>query len=539
MALLMSGSIILAQNINLETINVSFHQLPLKPLKPSSNTYSVSLEDLGAELTPYQRDSLRERGLLIPGYVKIKEGGSIQLELIVSPLSVTNKEVKDVPLETEKDGKKITTHQYWYSIAYAFPTKLRISLDGNLLGEQELPSFFTTEYYPQNRTSLTVLQQSYDNDFYFLNNLKQKHVDQRVNEIRKWLASNYGYTTVNEMIDIGYVKDKKGLYEDLTKALSLIQNAFKYANGKKKYLDDSFRNQINEAVAILNNALLESSTNKKARINQRVTAMINYNLALCSYGLNEFDQAKEYLNKVGKTGINIMGASRILDEKIEDKRKRFIANGLITDKSVNPKEIIQPVITEKSTSQNTLLSNKSVRNYIVAKPGDTLEVRFILPSSNVMPFGDSIWLQDQIIVVKNEKKVTLYPGEIHSYSYNGVVRESLTWVKDMSTNPWTFEKRFCKKLLTGAIPVFNCYQVRNSFRDPTEKYVEATIRYIRPDNHLGEFGLINFNKWVAKLVSKYPALSEKIRAGEYQKTDSSFLEIIREYNSWIKEQPIQ
>jgi hypothetical protein len=136
--------------------------------------------------------------------------------------------------------------------------------------------------------------------------------------------------------------------------------------------------------------------------------------------------------------------------------------------------------------------------------------------------------------MKDGKKVTVVPDDnIHGYFYKGVYRETLTWTKDMNTKPWTFEKHFCKRIVNGAIDVYERYEVKPSFRDPSEMVVVKTLWYRNnkkdPYNVLAA-GWLNFNKGVSKLVSDYTALSELVKNGEFK--SDQFIKIAEEYNLW-------
>jgi hypothetical protein len=208
-----------AQNIKFDHQRVAFYRYPLKPLDKSIKTYSASIQELNATLASDMRDSLK-RALVIPGYEKLPAGGDIQIELIVSPLAITNKELKDQPLEN--DDKKTVIHQYWYEIKYAFPVKVRLVSKSQTIGELDLPGFFTTEYYTEDRSSQGSLQRAFDNDIYFVDKLKYKRVGELKDELRSMLASHYGYGMSTEFVDVGYIKDKKGEYADLAKAMSVM-----------------------------------------------------------------------------------------------------------------------------------------------------------------------------------------------------------------------------------------------------------------------------------------------------------------------------
>lgn len=520
--LLMTFSLAMqAQNIKFDDLNIRVYRYPLKPLDKSVKTYSVSLQDLNAGLTHDMRDTLL-RSMVLPGYEKVKAGGDVQLELVISPLTITAKEVKDQPVE-QKDAP--TLHQFWYEIRYVFPAKIRVASKAQTINELDIPGSFTTEYYPEDRSSQTSLQRAYDNDFNFITGLKYKRVGELRSQLRSMLASQYGYGMVNEMIQIAYIaKDKKEEYADINKAMSLLHEAFTYASNKKEYIDDFFKSKINEAIVIYEKELLESSDDKKARIDPFVTGMIYYNLSLAYYGLQEFDKAIDIHAKIKAAGRNDGSVYNHVLRSIDDKRARLAANGMLNGQSANA-EVIRP--TEPSPAKEEVAS----KDYVIGLQNDTLFVQFAMPSKEVMPLGDSLWLQDQVFVMKGSDNILLRPGEIQGYSYSGVYRESTTYLEDTKTQPWTYTKKFCKRTLEGAISMYRCYKSVPSFRDPTRLVVDSRMWY-KKDGEPQTVGFLNFKKEVAKLVEDYPELSEKIKAGAYERDD--FEKIVHEYNQWKK-----
>jgi hypothetical protein len=509
-----------AQNINYESRDLAFFRYPLKPLDPSAKTYSSSLQDLSSGETR-QRDSSLIRALRIEGYERVRENGDVQLELIISPLAVTSKETKDIPLESESGGKKTVIHQYSYFITYSFPAKLRITCKGKLIADQDLPGNYSTGYFPRDRTSLTNLQQEYDNDFYFLDGLRQKRVEDRVIEIRNYLASNYGKGIFFEIIDVGYVKDKKGLYDDVNKPYALILNAFEYAHKKQTYLDETYKSKLSEAITQIEEVLKESSDDKKARIDPKVTAMLQYNKALALWGLHEMNKAEEQLTKIEKVSVNTLGVKLSLKNKIQDRRARLAVNGLLGG----------PVYVAAEITPSAPLLIKPTRDYVVGRAGDTLDVRFINPSLDVMTYGDSVWLQDRIIIMKGDKRVELNPPDIHGYCFKGVFRESLIWQKNTNNTTVEYEKKFCQRIVSGPISVYRYYNVINSFSDPREKVVTKKM-YYKKDDKLREVMFLNFNKGVSKLIVENKELSERVQSGAYGRED--FSKIMEEYNVWSK-----
>ncbi len=513
-----------AQNINFDRQEISFYQYPLKPLDKAVKTYSVSLQELGSNLDHDQHDTLLAR-LTLPGYRRVEAGGDAQLELLLSPLTITNKEIRDDPIESEKDGKKSVLHQYWYVIRYSFAAKIIVRVSGQVVNEQDLPGLYSADYYPQDRTSEVNLQREFDRDNYFIGKLKAIRIEGIQMEVRNWLASQHGYGFSNELIEIGYVKDKKGAYQDISQALALMHGAFASAHRDKEYRTEEFTSKIKEAMAIYEKALMESSDDKKARIDSKVTAMIQYNLAMANFGLNNLDEAEETARQIQNAGNAIASKAHTLISTIQDRRMRFVANGIIKSKS--------PEISELTVSPSPANDVHNFRNYIVYKPGDTLEVQFIMPSQEVMPFGDSLWLQEQIIVTKNEARIQYLPTQLHGYSYQGVFRESLEFVKDGPAIPMIIERKFCKRLTHGTISVYECYSVVNSVRDPTRQVVVPSSWYKKENEPILEVMFLNFNKGVSKLVSDYPELAERVRNGYYKRQE--FTKVMQEYNQWKKD----
>lgn len=514
-----------AQNINFEWQRTTMYRYPLHPLDKSLKTYSASIQELGSLLQDYHRDSLLDKGLVLPGYEKLKAGGDIQIELVISPLSITNKELKDQPLTNEKDGVKTITHQYWYELKYSFPTKIRLTARGEVVTEQDFPGFYTSDYYPRNRNSQAAIQQEYDNDYHFRNKLLGEKIDERKKEIREWLFSNYGYGLTPRLIDIATIKDKKNEYPDVTKGFSLMMTAFASTDQKRDYLDVEFKQKLGEAISIYEVALQEFSPEKKSRINDKVAAILHYNIALAQYGLHELDAAEQRLTLVKDGTKPTQTAAYRLKEEIQDRRLRLVANGLM--------EGVLPSEPPKPTKAKEQLTNEaaSYRDYIVFVNGDTVEAKFIMPSKEVMPYGDSVWLQDQVIVLEEGKTIEVQAKDIASYSYQGVVRETYSRVEDSSTIPFKMEYKMCKRVETGVISLYECYKVEPSFRDPSQKFVRAYPYYKKGDKfEIAIYG--NFNRGVSKLVAEYPELSERVKNGEFMKDD--LRKIVREYNEFFE-----
>lgn len=513
-----------AQNINFESQRTTFYRYPLHPLDKSLKTYSASIQELGSFLDKPQKDTLLERAMVLPGFERVKAGGDVQIEVIMNPLSVTNKELKDEPRTTEKDGVKTTYHQYWYEISYNFPTRIRLLARGEVITEQDLPGFYTTQYYPQNRNSLPGIQKEYDNDYHFRNVLLGKHLRERKMEIREWLFSNYGYGFIERVIDVATIKDKKGEYPDVSKGLSLMLAAIKSTHQKKDYIDEEFKAKLNQAIALYEKELKEFSPDKNARINEKVKNLLHFNIALAQYMMRDFDEAEHSLSLMDKDVRGLHSDPYRLKEEIQDTRMRLAANGLM--KGELPPAMPKPKPVEVATSK----PSTQYRDYIVFVNGDTVDVQFVMPSHDLMPYGDSLWLQDRVIVIEDEKSIEILAKDIMAYSFQGVDRETYSKVVDTSTMPFTIEYRMCQRTAKGTISLYRCHEVATSFSDPSKKFVKTVPYYKKGDKfEVAVYG--NFNKGVSKLVSDYPELSARVKNGEFKEGD--LVKVVKEYNAWV------
>ncbi|HEY9488938.1 MAG TPA: hypothetical protein VIQ51_11425 [Chryseosolibacter sp.] len=516
--LLLTPIICFAQNINLERVEVSLYRLPLKPLYANTKTFTVSIQDLGDQLSPQQILNL-ENKITIPGFARTQANASVSLEIILSPLSITSKELRDSPLTVEKEGVKTVHHAYSYFLNCSFPVKLRVIVNNDRIIEQDFPAFFQTKYYGRDTKTEGELQSQWDNDYTFSGSLLNERLSEHLKELQEFLFSNYGDGMRSQFISVGYVKDKKGEYDDLTKAMSLTREALLLASDRLSYVaDEFFQSKAAEAINIYKQALTEASNDKKSRINPKVTAMIHYNLGVIYFAKHDYDSAKVHLDKSETGSSATVTESLTMLRKVNDFKKRALSNSRNEGQTVS------------SENQSTHLASLSDNDYIIDQSQDTVQVRFVLPSSNDMPFGDTVWLQDKIIIVmESNNAIELFPNQLQGFCYGRQYYESLWWVEDLSTTPWTIEKKFCKQIVPGAIPVFSCNEIETD--EEGYKRVTANLYYKQDEKYIRAM-FLNFNRAVSKLVSGCPGLSQKVRDGKFPR--DAFVSIISEYNKTIQ-----
>ncbi|MFZ5970932.1 MAG: hypothetical protein ACOYXA_05025 [Bacteroidota bacterium] len=507
-----------AQNLKVEVVPTTFYRLPLKKLNPDLKTWSLHIQDIGGGVSRQQYEYLDSQ-IKWPGFERVATQPDVLVELVVAPLSVTSKEVKDVPLETTQNGNKVTVHQYWYQITYSYLMKLRLSAGGQLIAEQDFGSAaYGAEYYPQDRNSKLSLEKEWANDQYFLPKQRAEKVEQIANAIRQWLFSHYGYGFASEEFNVGYVKDKDGRYADLSEAMARFREALLYAKGKEHYLDDQYKSLSDQSVAIWKAALQEASNEKKARINPKVTEMIWQNLVLTAYAAQQYDVVEQYFAEMPTPDNSMRLFQANINASIADKKLRASSTTVT---------LASPVVTSSAGANVT-------RDYLVDRKGDTVFVKIILPPASTMPHGDSVWMQEKVMVWEDGRQVTLLPTDIIAYSYQGKCYETYTWVDFQDKNPTSRTKgMFVKRVVNGAIPLYVGYTPKSSSTDPTKIWIEKSTFY-KADGAITTAGFLNFKKGVSKLVANHTGLVAKVQNGEYGRED--FVTIIQEYNQWVKSQ---
>lgn len=511
-----------SQNIKYEWVNIRLYRPPLHPLSVNEKTFSVAVVDLGNQLGTQETENLQQN-IDLPGFSRVRDNAVVKVEIVLSGAAITGKELKDKPRTVEKDGVKTVYHQYHYLLNCSFPTKLRLNIDGQYI-EQDLPAFFQTKYYGTNSTHERAFNDEYERDGSFRRTMYREKLSDRIKEINTLLSSQYGYAVHPEHFSVGYVKDKTGEYADLARAMTLIRELLLAADAKEDYLDGTFTAKSAEAASILEKALSESSSDKKARINPKVTAMIHYNLALISFGLQKFDAVRKYLDEARKgSGGTYAEATSLLD-KTADYEQRLLA-------SHNAPSMPATDAVEAAPGRRSLPSVRG-ETYIIGKQNDTLKVDFIFPPSYEMPFGDSVWIQDQIIVEGDDKPATIVPEQIQGFCHDGVYYEALWWVDDVTVRPWTVAHKFCKQIVPGAIAVYSCYEVVTD--DEGYKKV-ITSQYYKDDAEgYKRVMFLSFKRGVSKLVAGYPELSERVRNGEFTRDD--FIPVVQTYNMYKESQ---
>ena len=173
-------------------------------------------------------------------------------------------------------------------------------------------------------------------------------------------------------------------------------------------------------------------------------------------------------------------------------------------------------------SQNNL-------DYIIGKHDDTLQVHFYVPPLNGIPLGDSVWLSEKVVIIEDSRIIEFLPRDLGGFSYNGAYYESVCWVADAGASPPGITYRFCKRIVSGVIPVFSCHSVTT--HENGDKHLTTDL-YYKEDENYKKISLETFGRAASELLSRYPQLAEKVRKENLNRQD--FLAIVKSYNKFFE-----
>ncbi|MEE4196367.1 MAG: hypothetical protein V2I54_01875 [Bacteroidales bacterium] len=234
--------------------------------------------------------------------------------------------VEEIVEEEKKDD--VVKKEYKYKISYRHPMEVKLvnrSTDEEIF-YSDMPAFNDYKTTKTRGFSSKYALQNYwkDNNLSVLSKLDEQIKNENLKELDKFLDNQFGYTTLKRTAEIGMVKPRKYDYDEYTSAFENIFMGYSYL------LDNAeeARQYIQEAVNLWEAALKESDPDdRKARIDNKVTAITHLNCAQAYVWLNDFQKAKIHLMKLkmldmSRYNSEMEGCQNLLD----DRQKRYEAS---------------------------------------------------------------------------------------------------------------------------------------------------------------------------------------------------------------------
>lgn len=290
-------------------------QQPIKPI-PSPQPVMDEVKDpmLHNDIT----DEAVSNRISLDGFSKAPGGASVTVGVLpISNFTIVNK----------KTGSGTST-KYVYSANYKLPVTIKVESPSqgvilNTIIRNNIQSYKLETYVTPYDFQLWWL----DNEANFWVDFEQKVRNLVFTETSKTLNDKCGFPVKTRACEVYTVKKfKDHSYNDLTNAYSAAQQGYMAISGSKDYSGGHAK--LSEANKIWEQMLTESNlSDKKSRVNDKVTALLYCNLAESYCWMNDFTNAMRYVNLAKGAGVNKFKkiAGRI-ENVINNNKTRYNAN---------------------------------------------------------------------------------------------------------------------------------------------------------------------------------------------------------------------
>ena len=285
---------------------------PKKPIYPAQPTMrTTDMPQLHNDIQLYEV----ENAVKLEGFTKGAGGAVITLDILpISSIEITEK----------KSGSGTKT-KYNYVCNYVLPIGVKIEAPGQgavlqtiILNESRIYKMKSFDSKYEHQLWL------FDNKEQFWNDLEKYARTNALKEANIIINDASGFPVKSRIAEVYTIKKyKEHSYADLTNAYTIASQGYaKIANSRDA---NAAKPKLLEAIASWKKILEESNpADKKSRINSKVTALLQCNIAEAYIWLSEFDEAEKYLNliKAGSEG-KFKRRAKKLQIALTDRRLRW------------------------------------------------------------------------------------------------------------------------------------------------------------------------------------------------------------------------
>lgn len=284
-------------------------QEPVYPPQPIMQ--EVEMPQMHSDLTDMEVDN----AINFQGFSK--GAGGVVLTVEVYPIS-------NMRIVETKKGSASTT-KYNYVCNYTMPLGIKVEVPGQGTVLQTIVSNGQRSY------TMKTFDSKYEHELWMLDNKDQFWMDlekaarnSALGTLNETVNDKCGFPVKKRLAEVYTVKKfKDHSYSDLTTAFTIA------SQGYKRIAESRDRNaakpKLLEAIAAWKEILKESNpSDKKSRINDKVTALIQCNIAEAYIWLSEFDEAEIYINLAKNSGVSkFKRKATALESLLKERRLRW------------------------------------------------------------------------------------------------------------------------------------------------------------------------------------------------------------------------
>jgi len=298
--------------------NTNAGTITTQPVKPPYPAQPVKLEVLQPNMHEDLPNDQVNNMVVIDGFSKGSNGAKLTLDF---------KGIGNIKIVETKSGSGTTT-KYQYKCDYTMPVEIKVETPTqgvvlNTIILNEVRSYPMKEYPSKYEFELWYL----DNQTVFWSELQKHARSTAMAEINTYLNNACGFSTRTWNTEIYSIKSHKDYnYDDLTNAYTLAKQGYDliYQTRDRK----NGQAKLTEAINVWKKALSESNVgDNKSRINEKVTALLYYNIAEAYMWMSNFDEAEQYINKAINGGeMKYKTEAKRLQGVLGDMKMRWNAN---------------------------------------------------------------------------------------------------------------------------------------------------------------------------------------------------------------------
>jgi hypothetical protein len=266
----------------------------VKPANPIFTTQPIQLEVDPARLHTDVMEEQVVNAISLVGFDRGADGATITIGVL--PLS-------NVSIKMTKKTTGTTT-KYNYTATYKLPLEVKVEDPAQGIVLQTMILNSVRSY------KLNTYDSQYDYELWWLDNkevfwadIEKKARNIALGECNTYVNDKCGFPVKSRSSTVYTVKKfKEHSYNDLTNAYTAASQGYSMIGQSRDRSNAA--SKINEAIKIWKQMLTESNPgNKKARVNDKVTALLYTNLAEAYIWLSEFDTAEMYMNQAINSGV--------------------------------------------------------------------------------------------------------------------------------------------------------------------------------------------------------------------------------------------